>query len=212
MNCLLGRIATFRKTNYIADLGAMVVTGIYGNPITILAKQLNLELKKIKSQCPLYGADGRLINKSKDEIMEKEFNRILECTSFLSHVLDFNYADNTPVSLGQALEWIIKLQEKKIKIKKVGYLTNIKQIQSEIIANEESIAEINKEVTDLKEELKKLQNEPSGSDEEKRIDREFDMRERVKELNKRRIKKDELMKTNEVLESRLKDIESTSPR
>ena len=207
-----GRIATFRKTNYIADLGAMVVTGIYGNPITILAKQLNLELKKIKSQCPLYGADGKLINKSKDEIMEKEFNRILECTSFLSHVLDFNYADNTPVSLGQALEWIIKLQEKKIKIKKVGYLTNIKQIQSEIIANEEAISEIDTEVADLKNELKQLQNEPSSSDEEKRIDREFDMREKVKELNKRRIKKDELMKTNEVLEYRLKDIESSSPR
>ena len=38
------------------------------------------------------------------------------------------------------------------------------------------------------------------------------MREKVKELNKRRIKKDELVKTNEVLEYRLKDIESSSPR
>jgi [histone H3]-N6,N6-dimethyl-L-lysine4 FAD-dependent demethylase len=98
----------------------MVVTGIYGNPITILAKQLDLELKKIKSQCPLFGPNGTLISKNKDEIMEREFNKILECTSYLSHVLDINYAGNNPISLGQALEWIIKLQEKKIKMKKIN--------------------------------------------------------------------------------------------
>lgn len=105
-----GRVATFRKGSYLADLGAMVVTGIYGNPITILAKQLDLELKKIKSQCPLFGPNGKLISKNKDEIMEREFNKILECTSYLSHVLDFNYADNQPISLGHSLEWVIKMQ------------------------------------------------------------------------------------------------------
>ena len=35
-----GRIATFRKGPYIADLGAMVVTGLGGNPITVLSKQV----------------------------------------------------------------------------------------------------------------------------------------------------------------------------
>ena len=37
-----GRIATFRKGPYIADLGAMVVTGLGGNPITVLSKQVEL--------------------------------------------------------------------------------------------------------------------------------------------------------------------------
>ena len=37
-----GRIATFRKGPYIADLGAMVVTGLGGNPITVLSKQVRL--------------------------------------------------------------------------------------------------------------------------------------------------------------------------
>ena len=36
-----GRIATFRKGPYIADLGAMVVTGLGGNPITVLSKQVS---------------------------------------------------------------------------------------------------------------------------------------------------------------------------
>ena len=35
-----GRVATFRKGNYVADLGAMVVTGLGGNPINVLSKQV----------------------------------------------------------------------------------------------------------------------------------------------------------------------------
>ncbi|CAO1441945.1 unnamed protein product [Diamesa serratosioi] len=205
-----GRIATFRKSNYIADIGAMVVTGIYGNPITILAKQLNLELKKIKSQCPLFGPNGKLITKNKDEIMEKEFNRILECTSFLSHVLDFNYVNNTPVSLGHALEWIIKLQEKKIKMKKVGYLGNIKEIQTEVIENEQAVAKINLNLTELKSQLQVVEdkfNDP-GLD---KLEVEFEKREVVRDLNKKRREKVEYQKKNEVLETKLREFETGSP-
>lgn len=46
--------------------------------------------------------------KDKDEMVEREFNRLLEATSFLSHQLDFNYIDNRPISLGEGLEWVIK--------------------------------------------------------------------------------------------------------
>lgn len=43
-----GRISTFRKNNYYADLGAMVVTGVYGNPITVLSRQNDMEMVPIK--------------------------------------------------------------------------------------------------------------------------------------------------------------------
>lgn len=33
----------------------------------------------------------------------------MEATSYLSHHLDFNYVNNKAVSLGEALEWVIKL-------------------------------------------------------------------------------------------------------
>ena len=56
-----GRIATFRKNSYVADLGAMVVTGLGGNPITILSKQISMELHKIKQKCPLYEANGTTV-------------------------------------------------------------------------------------------------------------------------------------------------------
>ena len=41
-------------------------------------------------------------------MVEREFNRLLEATSYLSHQLDINYVNTNPVSLGQALEWVIK--------------------------------------------------------------------------------------------------------
>lgn len=41
-------------------------------------------------------------------MVEREFNRLLEATSYLSHHLDFNYFNGKPVSLGHALEWVIK--------------------------------------------------------------------------------------------------------
>ena len=60
-----GRIATFRKGQYIADLGAMVVTGLGGNPITVLSKQVNMELSKISQKCPLYESNGNTVPKDK---------------------------------------------------------------------------------------------------------------------------------------------------
>lgn len=207
-----GRVATFRKSNFIADIGAMVVTGIYGNPITILAKQLDLELKKIKSQCPLFGSNGKLISKNKDEIMEREFNKILECTSYLSHVLDINYADNHPISLGQALEWIIKLQEKKIKLKKINYLKNIKEIQQEVISNEQAIAAYNTDITELQQELIKVSEQTrAAGDEDFRVQMEFKKREVVRDLTKKRKEKSDKKKRNQELETRLRELENGSP-
>lgn len=49
------------------------------------------------------------VPKEKDEMVEREFNRLLEATSYLSHQIDFNYMNSKPVSLGHALELVIKL-------------------------------------------------------------------------------------------------------
>ena len=124
-----GRIATFRKGQYVADLGAMVVTGLGGNPIAILSKQISMDLTKIKQKCPLYDNSGKIVKylawsnkfsnrsiflfcklpKDRDEALEKEFNKLLESTSYLTHNLDFDHKiDSKPISLGHALELVIK--------------------------------------------------------------------------------------------------------
>ena len=48
------------------------------------------------------------VPKDKDEMVEREFNRLLEATSYLSHQMDFNLVNGKPASLGQALEVVIK--------------------------------------------------------------------------------------------------------
>lgn len=99
----------------------MVVTGVYGNPITVLSRQNDMEMVPIKQTCSLYGSSGKPVPKHKDDMVsyriiffnilssrlhtitmfqvEREFNRLLESTSYLSHQLDFNYAGNNPGKL-----------------------------------------------------------------------------------------------------------------
>lgn len=53
-----GRIHTFKSGPYVADLGAMVITGLGGNPLSVLKKQLGLHMTKIHRRCPLYFTTG----------------------------------------------------------------------------------------------------------------------------------------------------------
>ncbi|VEN60791.1 unnamed protein product [Callosobruchus maculatus] len=152
-----GRIATFRKGNYIADLGAMVVTGLGGNPVTTLSKQIDMELHRIRQKCPLYQSTGVTVDKDKDEMVEREFNRLLEATSYLSHQLDFNYAGNKPVSLGQALEWVIKLQEKHVKEKQILHLKSYITLQEKLKVNQCNLINVKERMKEINARVKELQ-------------------------------------------------------
>merc|ERR1719419_77324 len=150
-----GRIATFRKGPYIADLGAMVVTGLGGNPITVLSKQVNMELSKISQKCPLYESNGSTVPKEKDEMVEREFNRLLESTSYLSNRLDFNSLNGRAVSLGQALELVIKMQEKHVKEKQIEHQKEIIQLQEKLKSNLARQIEVSDNIMALQEQYKK---------------------------------------------------------
>mgnify|MGYP007007718295 CR=1 FL=1 len=52
-----------------------MVTGLGGNPVTTLSKQIDMELHRIRQKCPLYQSCGVTVDKDKDEIVEREFNR-----------------------------------------------------------------------------------------------------------------------------------------
>ena len=62
--------------------------------------------------------------------------RLLEATSYLSHSLDFNYCNNKPVSLGQALEWVIKMQDKHVKEKQIKHWKDIIAVQDKLKVNQ----------------------------------------------------------------------------
>lgn len=47
----------------------MVVTGLGGNPVTTLSKQINMELHKIRQKCPLYESDGQTVSVLNENII-----------------------------------------------------------------------------------------------------------------------------------------------
>ncbi|XP_043266805.1 lysine-specific histone demethylase 1A [Venturia canescens] len=213
-----GRIATFRKSSYIADLGAMVVTGLGGNPVTTLSKQINMELHKIRQKCPLYESDGQTVPKDKDEMVEREFNRLLEATSYLSHQLDFNYVGSAgsggqggstrPVSLGQALEWVIRLQEQGVKQRQVAHLRSVLSLQGRLIANQHRMIAIK----DRLAELNKQHREMSESKLQSRdITQEFVLRSKLRDLHNACKEWDQLAEQQKEIEAKLQELEAAPP-
>uniref|UniRef100_UPI00398F55BB lysine-specific histone demethylase 1A isoform X1 n=1 Tax=Pristiophorus japonicus TaxID=55135 RepID=UPI00398F55BB len=208
-----GRVATFRKGNYVADLGAMVVTGLGGNPMAVVSKQVNMELAKIKQKCPLYEANGQAgerctnVPKEKDEMVEQEFNRLLEATSYLSHQLDFNYLNNKPVSLGQALEVVIQLQEKHVKDEQIEHW-------KKIVKTQEDLKELLNKMVSLKEKIKELHQQYKEASEVKPprdITAEFLVKSKLRDLTALCKEYDELAEAQVKLEEKLQELEANPP-
>ena len=60
-------------------LGAMFITGICNNPLTLLARQLGIQLHLINEEnCDLINEQGQCPMKSVDVAVEKHFNRALD--------------------------------------------------------------------------------------------------------------------------------------
>ncbi|CAG10422.1 unnamed protein product, partial [Tetraodon nigroviridis] len=220
-----GRVATFRKGNYVADLGAMVVTGLGGNPMAVISKQVNMELAKIKQKCPLYEANGQAVGavpfpeltvirshlgsvpKEKDEMVEQEFNRLLEATSFLSHQLDFNFLNNKPVSLGQALEVVIQLQEKHVKDEQIEHW-------KKIVKTQEELRDLLNKMVNTKERVKELHQQYKEASEVKPprdITAEFLVKSKHRDLTALCKEYDELVELQAKLEEKLQELEANPP-
>ncbi|CAF4965406.1 unnamed protein product, partial [Rotaria sp. Silwood1] len=170
-----GRIATFRKNGFIADLGAMVVTGLGGNPVSVLQAQTNLDLVPVKHKCPMYECSQNvlansflksfeLINyrrrylrvpKAKDEVVEREFNRLLEACSYVAQTLDENIEEKKqPYSLGDILEQLIRAQEKSVREKYLQHLREISKMK-------ESLRSILTQMCDVRTKCVRLHKEYS---------------------------------------------------
>ncbi|XP_033326028.2 lysine-specific histone demethylase Su(var)3-3 isoform X1 [Megalopta genalis] len=213
-----GRIATFRKSSYIADLGAMVVTGLGGNPVTTLSKQINMELHKIRQKCPLYESDGQTVPKDKDEMVEREFNRLLEATSYLSHQLDFNYVGSTgatgqsgntrPVSLGQALEWVIRLQEQGVKQRQVAHLRSVLSLQGRLITNQHRMIAIMDRLVELNKQYKEMTESKLQT---RDITQEFVLRSKLRDLHNACKEWDQLAEQQKEIEAKLQELEASPP-
>ncbi|KAF6134077.1 hypothetical protein GIB67_005087 [Kingdonia uniflora] len=86
-----------------ADLGGSVLTGINGNPLGVLARQLGFPLHKVRDICPLYLPDGTAVNSDTDSRIEGSFNRLLDKVCSLRHTV-LEEVKGVDVSLGSAIE------------------------------------------------------------------------------------------------------------
>eukprot|EP01114_Cavostelium_apophysatum_P002798 TRINITY_DN1249_c1_g1_i1.p1 TRINITY_DN1249_c1_g1~~TRINITY_DN1249_c1_g1_i1.p1 ORF type:complete len:1140 (-),score=314.71 TRINITY_DN1249_c1_g1_i1:99-3518(-) len=73
-----GRCKTDWSLGAGIDLGASIITGLEGNPLTILCQQLDTKLHVLNYSCPIYDVDGKDVDKDIDRRMETSFNHILE--------------------------------------------------------------------------------------------------------------------------------------
>ncbi|KAK1430272.1 hypothetical protein QVD17_12901 [Tagetes erecta] len=102
-----GRVRTKKMTGgdcvAAADLGGSVLTGINGNPLGVLARQLGFPLHKVRDICPLYLPNGNTVNPEIDSKVEVLFNKLLDRVCKLRQSM-MEEAKSIDVPLGTALE------------------------------------------------------------------------------------------------------------
>jgi hypothetical protein len=59
----------------VADMGGSIITGIDGNPLAVVAKQMALPLADIRSACPLYMPDGTPADAALDKLVRARARR-----------------------------------------------------------------------------------------------------------------------------------------
>ncbi|XP_067386872.1 lysine-specific histone demethylase 1A isoform X4 [Emydura macquarii macquarii] len=162
-------------------------------------------------QLQSFGMDVTLLEarvpKEKDEMVEQEFNRLLEATSYLSHQLDFNVLNNKPVSLGQALEVVIQLQEKHVKDEQIEHW-------KKIVKTQEELKDLLNKMVNLKEKIKELHQQYKEASEVKPprdITAEFLVKSKHRDLTALCKEYDELAETQGKLEEKLQELEANPP-
>ncbi|CAK7346068.1 unnamed protein product [Dovyalis caffra] len=102
-----GRVKTMKMKGEgvvaAADVGGSVLTGINGNPLGVLARQMGLPLHKVRDICPLYLPDGKAVDSEIDSRIEASFNKLLDRVCKLRQAM-IEEVKSVDVNLGTALE------------------------------------------------------------------------------------------------------------
>lgn len=114
-----GRIWTYEFD--MVDVGSFLIAGLIGNPIRVLAKQMNVEMKLINQKCPLY-LKNVTVDKSKDEVLENFFNSLLESASLMGK--ENTILTDQPLSLHDGLDIILESLEREVR---QNYLKHLNQ-------------------------------------------------------------------------------------
>lgn len=92
-------------------------------------------------------------------------------------------------------------------MKKINFLKGIKEVQQEVLSNEQAIADCNSDISNLSFELSEVmgcQKKLAPGNESERLTLEFKKREVIRDLTKKRKEKNDKKRRNQELEVKLK--------
>lgn len=111
---LWGPLENGKKKQCVADLGGSILTGIDGNPLAVICKQLRIPLSKIISdRVPIYLPNGAEVDPKLDEAVEDLYNTILNQSDMLRKDVEWT----SHLSLKDALETLWESHKDKLCLK-----------------------------------------------------------------------------------------------
>lgn len=121
-----------------ADFGGSVLTGVNGNPLGVLARQLDLPLHKVRDICPLYMPDGKCVDSEIDSRVEVLFNKLLERVCKLRQAM-IEEIKSVDVPLGTALEAFRRVykvaEDKEERMLLNWHLANLEYANATLMSN-----------------------------------------------------------------------------
>jgi lysine-specific histone demethylase 1 len=187
-----GRVHTYRKGNFIADLGPNSLNGIVGNPMMVLGRQLDLVVTELKQRIPIYenkvdrnGASVcHQVDHHLERAVEREYNKIMEGTRVLknNYKIEKYHGESFPV--GMAVDWVMKLQEKNVKDEQDKYLESIENLYKQLIESANKKLEKSRTIKKLHGELCSIKDSTDlGNHKDKGAIDTFDRRCLARELD-----------------------------
>jgi hypothetical protein len=112
-----------------------------GNPLSAIARQIGLTLIPIAHKTNLYDIDGKMVSRGKDEVIEQEFNSLLEACASIAHQHRVRTIDSRPLSLGHTLDTLLafvfcshtntlvhySLQQRRVSMRRMEHLLTIEK-------------------------------------------------------------------------------------
>uniref|UniRef100_A0A915BRG7 SWIRM domain-containing protein n=1 Tax=Parascaris univalens TaxID=6257 RepID=A0A915BRG7_PARUN len=168
-----GRISTYRKptTRCLADLGAMFVMGLVGNPIVTVAKQINMTLSPVDANdCPIFDCDGSRVKKHRDRMTEVVFNEIVSTVAHIAHSENLTEIAGQKTTLGEAYETVMIQLEHRHQAKVLKYWEDYRKILEKMKGTRQAMITARKTMEDLEQVIHSAaENLKSSSGEKEKL-------------------------------------------
>ena len=110
------------------------------------------------------------------------------------------------MSLGECIEWVIKLQEKNVKEKQIKYYKDIITVQENLKTNQTSLISSKDKISDIHKQYKELEAVNPRD-----VTQEFAYRTKLRDIQEATKEFDRLIKEEKELEDKLQELEGNPP-